>query len=70
MSIAKHDDFVAVPYLRQGQHISLIHWTRAAGEWSYQTVLVEYHHRDDSSWHVVIDGEQVRLNREEWAIFN
>jgi hypothetical protein len=70
MSIAKHDEFVAVPYLRQGQLISLIRWTKDADEWTYATLLVEYHHRDETSWHVVLDGEPTRMNRDEWAIFN
>jgi hypothetical protein len=70
MSITKHDDFVAVPYLRQGQLISLIRWTKAVGEWRYTTLLVEYRHRDDTSWYVVVDGEAARLDRREWAIFS
>ena len=45
MTIAKHDDFIAVPYLRQGQLISLIRWTKEDGEWTYATLLVEYGHR-------------------------
>ena len=35
----RHDDFVAVPYLRQGQLISLIRWTQVSGEWRYTTML-------------------------------
>ncbi|MFF2050987.1 hypothetical protein ACFVU2_05240 [Leifsonia sp. NPDC058194] len=70
MTIAKHDEFVAVPYLRQGQLISLIQWTKADGEWTYTTLLVEYRHRDDTSWHVIVDGEPAVMNRAEWSIFN
>ncbi|OJX80323.1 hypothetical protein [Leifsonia sp. 71-9] len=70
MTIAKHDDFIAVPYLRQGQLISLIRWTKEDGEWTYATLLVEYGHRDDTDWHVIVDGEPVRMNRDEWAIFS
>jgi hypothetical protein len=64
------DDFVAVPYLRQGQLISLIRWTKSSGEWTYTTLLAEYHHRDDTSWHVVVEGEPIEMKRDEWAIFN
>jgi len=64
------DDFVAVPYLRQGQLISLIHWAFVAGEWKYTTILAEYLHRDEGSWYLVINGNRARLDRSEWAIFN
>lgn len=67
---SRNDDFIAVPYLRQGQFISLIRWTRDADEWTYTTLLVEYRHRDDISWHVIVDGEPTIMQRDEWAIFN
>ncbi len=70
MSTTKHDDFVAVPYLRPGQLISLIRWTKIAGEWTYTTLLVEYRHRDDTSWHVVVEGSEARMSRAEWSIFS
>ena len=65
-----HDDFVAVPYLRQGQLISLIRWSRIGGEWKYTTILAEYLHRDEDSWYLVVAGQRARLDRSEWAIFN
>ncbi|WP_158867115.1 hypothetical protein [Leifsonia sp. AG29] len=65
-----NDDFVAVPYLRQGQLISLIHWSNVGGEWKYTTILAEYLHRDEESWYLVINGQRARLDRSEWAIFN
>ncbi len=65
-----HDDFVAVPYLRQGQLISLIRWTKNGGEWKYTTVLAEYLHRDEEHWYLVVDGQTARLDRSEWAIFS
>lgn len=68
-SEAHHEDFVAVPYLRQGQSISLIRWTRDASGWTYTTLLVEYRYRDDADWHVVADGENTRMSRDVWAIF-
>ncbi|MGN6760736.1 MAG: hypothetical protein ACTHJI_05340 [Leifsonia sp.] len=66
----RQDDFVAVPYLRQGQLISLIHWSRVSDEWKYSTILAEYLHRDENSWYLVINGSRARLDRSEWAIFN
>lgn len=66
----RQDDFVAVPYLRHGQLISLIRWTRVSGEWKYTTLLAEYLHRDDASWHLVVAGKRATLSRAEWAIFN
>lgn len=65
-----HDDFVAVPYLRQGQLISLIRWSQIGGEWKYKTILAEYLHRDEDAWYLVINGQRARLDRSEWAIFN
>ncbi|UAJ79382.1 hypothetical protein IT072_19700 [Leifsonia sp. ZF2019] len=70
MSTTTHDEYIAVPSLRQGQLISLIRWTKDADEWTYTTLLAEYLHRDDTSWHVVLDGEPTRISRDEWAIFN
>lgn len=66
----RQDDFVAVPYLRHGQLISLIHWTQVSGEWKYTTMLAEYLHRDESSWHLIVGGKRAKLSRSEWAIFN
>ena len=66
----RHDDFVAVPYLRQGQLISLIRWSQVSGEWKYTTILAEYLHRDEHNWYLVISGQRARLDRSEWAIFN
>lgn len=66
----RQDDFVAVPYLRQGQLISLIRWSLVGGEWKYTTILAEYLHRDEGSWYLVINGSRARLDRAEWAIFN
>ncbi|KQR51216.1 hypothetical protein ASF88_18710 [Leifsonia sp. Leaf336] len=67
---ARHDDFVAVPYLRQGQLISLIRWTQVSGDWRYTTMLAQYLHRDEESWYLVINGQRAKLSRSEWAIFN
>lgn len=67
---SRHDDFVAVPYLRQGQLISLIRWTQVSGEWKYTTLLAEYLHRDEENWYVVINGQRAKVSRSEWAIFN
>jgi hypothetical protein len=64
------DDFVAVPYLRQGQLISLIRWSQVNGEWRYTTMLAQYLHRDEDSWYLVINGQRAKLSRSEWAIFN
>jgi hypothetical protein len=66
----RHDDFVAVPYLRQGQLISLIRWTQVNGEWRYTTMLAQYLHRDEDSWYLVINGQRAKLSRSDWAIFN
>ncbi|MDR6611404.1 hypothetical protein [Leifsonia sp. 1010] len=66
----RQDDFVAVPYLRQGQLISLIRWSLVGGEWKYTTILAEYLHRDEGSWYLVINGSRAKLDRSEWAIFN
>jgi hypothetical protein len=66
----RQDDFVAVPYLRQGQLVSLIRWSLVSGEWKYTTILAEYLHRDENSWYLVIQGNRARLDRSEWAIFN
>ena len=66
----RQDDFVAVPYLRQGQLISLIRWSLVSGEWKYTTILAEYLHRDETSWYLVIQGNRASLDRSEWAIFN
>ena len=66
----RQDDFVAVPYLRQGQLISLIRWSLVGGEWKYTTILAEYLHRDEGSWYLVINGSRARLDRSEWAIFD
>lgn len=64
------DDFVAVPYLRKGQLVSLIRWTKVKGEWKYTTLLGEYLHRDEGSWYLIVEGKQAQLDREQWAIFN
>lgn len=66
----RNDDFVAVPYLRQGQMISLIRWTQVSGEWKYSTLLAQYLHRDEGSWYLVVGGQSAKLSRSEWAIFN
>jgi hypothetical protein len=66
----RHDDFVAVPYLRQGQLISLIRWTQVSGDWRYTTMLAQYLHRDEESWYLVINGQRAKLSRADWAIFN
>lgn len=64
------DDFVAVPYLRQGQLISLIRWSFVSDEWKYSTILAEYLHRDEGWWYLIINGNRARLDRSEWAIFS
>ena len=66
----RSDDFVAVPYLRQGQLISLIRWTQVSGEWKYTTLLAEYLHRDEATWYLIVGGQRAKLSRSEWAIFN
>ncbi|CAM5379669.1 hypothetical protein [Leifsonia shinshuensis] len=69
-SAFSRDDFAAVPYLRHGQSISLIHWSRVDGDWCFATILGEYVHRDECYWYLVIQGANVRLDRAEWAIFS
>lgn len=65
----RNDGMAAVPYIRQGQLISLVHWNCSRDGWSYLTVLAEYAGRDEDGWHVVVRGEAVTLPRSEWAIF-
>ena len=64
------DETSPVPYLRNGQLISLIRWNRVAGDWKYTTLLVEYAGRDDKHWQVIAHGQPTTLDRDEWAIFN
>ncbi|MDN4614885.1 hypothetical protein P5G50_10520 [Leifsonia sp. F6_8S_P_1B] len=66
---AGNDDICAVPYLRQGQLISLVHWSCEHGDWHYSTLLAEYHHRDEGTWYVRLRGEETQLRRAEWALF-
>jgi hypothetical protein len=66
---ARNDDICAVPYLRHGQLISLVHWTYERGEWHYSTLLAEYRHRDEATWYVSLRGEETQLSRAEWALF-
>ncbi|MBN9631078.1 hypothetical protein [Leifsonia sp. TF02-11] len=64
------DDHAAVPFLRHGQSVSLIRWSRVDGDWCYTTVLGQYVHRDERYWYLVVRGVSARLDRAEWAIFN
>lgn len=64
------DDYVAVPYLRHGQSVSLIRWAQVDGDWRYTTVLGQYLHRDEHYWYLIVAGARARLERSEWAIFN
>lgn len=66
---AGSNDVCAVPYLRQGQLISLVHWAYERGEWHYSTLLAEYHHRDEATWYVCLRGVETQLRRAEWALF-
>ena len=64
------DELAPVPYLRNGQMISLVRWKRVAGDWKYMTVVVEYAGRDEHSWQVIAQGQPMILDRAEWAIFS
>lgn len=66
---SRTDDGFAVPYLRQGQFISLVHWSRSREGWRYNTILVQYVSRDDGRWNVLLRGEATSLSRAEWALF-
>ena len=66
---SRTDDGFAVPYLRPGQYISLVHWTRLRDGWRYSTILVQYVSRDDGRWNVLLRGEAASLSRGEWALF-
>ncbi|NUU05902.1 hypothetical protein [Leifsonia sp. C5G2] len=65
----RSDDGFAVPYLRPGQFISLVHWSRSRDGWRYSTILVQYVSRDDGRWNVLLRGEAASLSRGEWALF-
>jgi hypothetical protein len=64
------EDYAAVPFLRHGQTVSLIRWSRVDGDWKYTTILGQYLHRDEHYWYLVVQGTRARLERSEWAIFN
>ena len=64
------DEPAPVPYLRNGQMISLVRWNRIAGDWKYTTIVVEYAGRDATTWQVVAQGKSIILDRAEWSIFN
>jgi len=64
------DESAPVPYLRNGQMISLIRWNRVAGDWKYTTIVVQYAGRDEHTWQVVAQGQPIILDRAEWLIFN
>jgi len=64
------DELAPVPYLRNGQMISLVRWNRVAGDWKYTTLVVEYAGRDENTWQVIAHGQPMILDRAEWAIFN
>ena len=64
------DEVPPVPYLRNGQMISLVRWIRVAGDWQYTTIVAEYSGRDDKTWRVIAQGRPMTLDRAEWSIFN
>ena len=64
------DETAPIPYLRNGQFISLIRWDRVAGDWKYTTLLAQYCGRDEKTWQVIAQGRPMILDRAEWAIFN
>ena len=64
------EEDVFVPYLRRGQFISLVHWTRCDGEWTYSTVVGEYASRDETYWHLTVRGKATLLPRADWAVFS
>lgn len=64
------DEVSPVPYLRNGQMISLVRWNRVAGDWKYTTIVVQYCGRDEITWQVIAQGQPMILDRAEWAIFN
>lgn len=66
---SRSEDGFAVPYLRPGQFISLVRWSRSRDGWLYNTVLVQYVSRDDSRWNVLLRGEAATFPRAEWALF-
>ena len=63
------EDGDPVPYLRHGQFVSLIRWTRERGEWRYSTVVAQYDSRDSTYWYLHVRGVAAHLPRAEWAIF-
>jgi hypothetical protein len=58
-----------VPYLRVGQWISLVSWTRDDDRWQYRTVSGELLGRDGTTWRLRVDGKDRVMSAQDWAFF-
>ena len=60
----------AVSYVpRRGQTFHLIHWVRRDGDWFPETIVGTYLSSDPDHWAVTVAGQQVVVDRTDWAPF-